>query len=111
MYSQFPEPTTSVLAKTYQSCIIKVETNGEGVMQARVQKWGNSLAVRIPKSFAALSHLGQNTLVEMSVEDGKIILFPIPHPEITLAQLLENVSTENLHRETETDGAVGQEAW
>jgi antitoxin MazE len=80
-------------------------------MQARVQKWGNSLAVRIPKSFASQSHLGQNSVVEMSVEDGKIILLPVMEQETTLAQLLEGVTTANLHSETKTGTAVGQEAW
>jgi len=80
-------------------------------MQARVQKWGNSLAVRIPKSFASQSHLGQNSVVEMSVENGKIILLPILEQETTLTQLLEGVTTENLHSETKTATAVGQEAW
>ena len=79
-------------------------------MQARVQKWGNSLAVRIPKSFASQSHLGQNSVVEMSVENGKIILLPVPE-QTTLAQLLEGITTENLHSETKTGTAVGQEAW
>ncbi len=80
-------------------------------MQARVQKWGNSLAVRIPKSFISQSHLKQNLLVEMSVEDGKIILSPVVEPELTLAQLLEGVSAENLHCEMETGNSVGREAW
>ena len=80
-------------------------------MQARVQKWGNSLAVRIPKSFAAQSHLGQNTLVEMSLENGKIVLVPVLQPEVSLAQLLENVCADNLHGEVETGDAVGQESW
>ena len=80
-------------------------------MQARVQKWGNSLAVRIPKSFASQSHLGQNSVVEMSVENGKIILFPVPQQETTLGQLLEGVTAENLHCEVNTGTAVGQEAW
>lgn len=80
-------------------------------MQARVQKWGNSLAVRIPKSFASQSHLGQNSVVEMSVENGKIILFPVPQQEMTLGQLLEGITTENLHSEMKTGTAVGQEVW
>ena len=80
-------------------------------MQARVQKWGNSLAVRIPKSFASQSHLGQNSIVEMSVENGRIILLPVLEQETTLAQLLEGVTTENLHSETNTGTAVGQETW
>lgn len=80
-------------------------------MQARVQKWGNSLAVRIPKSFALQSHLNQNTVVEMSLEDGKIIILPVLQPEINLAQLLEGVTSENLHQETEAGNSVGREAW
>lgn len=78
-------------------------------MQARVQKWGNSLAVRIPKSFASQSHLNQNSLVDMSVEDGRIILVPVPQPAMTLAGLLEGVTAENLHGETETGASVGAE--
>ena len=42
-------------------------------MQARVQKWGNSLAIRIPKSLATQSHLDQNSFVEMSVEIGEML--------------------------------------
>lgn len=80
-------------------------------MQARVQKWGNSLAVRIPKSFATQSHLGQNTLIEMSLEEGKIVLVPIVQAEVTLEQLLESVSPSNLHGEVETGEAIGKEIW
>ena len=40
-------------------------------MKTRIQKWGNSLALRIPKSFAAETHLEQGTLVEVSLHDGK----------------------------------------
>ena len=80
-------------------------------MQARIQKWGNSLAIRIPKTFASQSHLGQNSVVEMSVENGKIILVPVPEPEMTLAQMLEGITSENLHGETETGTSMGQEVW
>ena len=79
-------------------------------MQARVQKWGNSLAVRIPKSFAVQSNLGQDSLVEMSVENGKIVLLPV-QPEVSLAQLLESVTDENRHEETQTGIVVGRESW
>jgi antitoxin MazE len=80
-------------------------------MQARVQKWGNSLAIRIPKSFAAQSHIDQNSVIEMSVENGRIILLPVAQPKVTLAQLLEGVTQENLHQEVETGASVGQEVW
>jgi antitoxin MazE len=80
-------------------------------MQARVQKWGNSLAVRIPKSFASQSHLAQNSVVEMTVENGRIILLPLSPPGVTLSHLLEGVTTDNLHGETETGTSAGQESW
>ena len=81
-------------------------------MQARVQKWGNSLAVRIPKSFATQSNLGQDSLVEMSIENGKIVLLPIqPEMDMDLAQLLESVTEENRHAETQTGTTVGREIW
>ena len=80
-------------------------------MQARIQKWGNSLAVRIPKTFASQSHLGQDSLVDMSVENGKIILYPVPQPEMTLAQLLGGVTPENIHDEMDTGAPAGLEIW
>ena len=79
-------------------------------MQTRVQKWGNSLAVRIPKSFAAQSQLAQDSLVEMSLEDGKIVLLAVP-TEPSLEQLLEGVTEENRHEEIDTGAIVGREAW
>jgi len=79
-------------------------------VQARIQKWGNSLAVRIPKSFAMQSNLGQDSLVEMSIENGKIVLLPI-QPEMDLAQLLESVTEENRHAETQTGTTIGREIW
>lgn len=80
-------------------------------MQARVQKWGNSLAVRIPKSLAVQSRIGQSSMVEMTVEDGRIVLSPVAQPKVTLAELLEGVEAENLHSEVETGAALGREAW
>lgn len=80
-------------------------------MQTRVQKWGNSLAVRIPKSVAALSHIGQDSILEMSVEDGRIVLLPAVPATFSLEELLEGITPENLHQEADTGASVGQEAW
>ena len=80
-------------------------------MQARIQKWGNSLAVRIPKIFATQSHLRQDSLVEISEENGRIILFPVPQPEITLGEMLNNITPENIHGEISTNSAIGKEIW
>ena len=80
-------------------------------MQTRIQKWGNSLAIRIPKTFATQSHLKQDSLVEISEENGRIILFPVPQSEITLAKLLDDITPENTHGEISTSSAIGKEIW
>ena len=80
-------------------------------MRTRIQKWGNSLALRIPKSFAAETHLEQGTLVEMSLHDGKLLVTPVPQSAITLEELLKHVTPQNLHHEIDTGPAVGGEVW
>jgi len=80
-------------------------------MKARIQKWGNSLALRIPKALAEEVHVRQNTQVEISLVDGKIVVEPIKTPEWTLEDLLEGITEENLHLEVESGPSVGNEIW
>ncbi len=80
-------------------------------MKARVRKWGNRLALRIPKSFAAETQIEQDTLVEVSLLDGKIVVSPVRQPKVTLEQRLANVTEQNLHQELDTGRAVGGEVW
>ena len=80
-------------------------------MKARIQKWGNSLALRIPKSFAIETHLEQGTLVEVSLHDGKLLVTPLSPPAITLEDLLTHVTSQNLHHEVDMGPAVGGEVW
>ncbi len=81
------------------------------MMQARVQRWGNSLAIRIPKPFALEIGLEQNTLVTVSISEGKLLLEPIIEPKYTLEQMLAEVTADNLHHEVDTGQAVGNEVW
>jgi antitoxin MazE len=80
-------------------------------MKTRVQKWGNSLALRIPKSFANEVGLQRETSVEVSLNDGRLIVTPVSKPKPTLKQLLAQISKDNLHREVDTGTAVGNEVW
>ena len=80
-------------------------------MKTRVQKWGNSLALRIPKSFASEVGLDSNSSVEMSLRGGKLIVVPFEKPKLSLRQLLAQVTDENLHHEVDTGSAVGGEVW
>ena len=80
-------------------------------MQIQVQKWGNSLAIRIPKSFATETRLEQGSLLDLTISKGKLVAIPISEPEFTLEDLLAGVSEENLHSEVDTGPAVGREIW
>ena len=80
-------------------------------MWTRVQKWGNSLALRIPRSFAAEARLEQGTPVEVSLVEGKLVVTPLTNPAFTLEQLLAGVTEENLHRAVDTGPAIGHEVW
>ncbi len=80
-------------------------------MKLRIQKWGNSLALRIPKSFAIESKIQQGSTVEVSLESGKIIVFPVAEPDFSLDDLLAEVTAENLHGEIDTGASIGKEAW
>lgn len=79
-------------------------------MRTRIQKWGNSLALRIPKSFAAEAHLQQDSQVEVSLVDGRLVVSPV-EPAFTLEHLLAGVTEQNLHREVDTGPATGNEVW
>ena len=80
-------------------------------MRTRVQKWGNSLAIRIPKSFAVEMDMEQDSPVDVSLADGKLVVAPVQKPKPTLKQLLEQVTEENMHTEVDTGEAVGKEVW
>lgn len=80
-------------------------------MQTKVQMWGNSLALRIPKSFAVEAGIESNMAVDISLEDGKLIIVPIVTLAHTLEHLLAGITDDNLHKEISTGPAVGQEAW
>lgn len=80
-------------------------------MRTRVQKWGNSLGVRIPKVFAREARLAHDSAVEITLVDGKIMVEPVVEPGLTLQQLLADITEQNLHGEVDTGPAVGKETW
>ncbi len=80
-------------------------------MKTRIQKWGNSLALRIPKSFADEVGLQKETSVDVSLADGKLVIATVAEPKPTLRQLLTKITKENMHGEFDTGTAVGKEIW
>lgn len=79
-------------------------------MRTKVQKWGNSLAVRIPKPFAEGAGLRPAAEVELLLENGTLRLTPARR-RWGLRRLLSRVTKQNLHVEVETGPAVGREVW
>ena len=80
-------------------------------MESRIQKWGNSLAVRIPKPFASEVGLHQDDEVELQVKKGKLVITPMKVPLYRLSELLSNITSSNLHSEVDYGLSVGHEAW
>ncbi len=80
-------------------------------MLTKVQKWGNSLALRIPKAFALDAQLDNDSFVEISFVDGQIIIKPIIAPSWSLEELLAGINKSNIHHEVDTGVAVGNEVW
>ena len=77
-------------------------------MQAVVQKWGNSLGIRIPSLYVKEFNLKNGNSVEIIEENGKIVIVP---PKKTLEMMLSKVTMENIHTPIETGLSVGKEEW
>ena len=78
-------------------------------MKAKVQRWGNSLAVRIPKSFAEEVGLEAGTAVDMRLVDEGLLVAPAPDESLSLDDLLDGVTRANLHAEVDAGPSQGRE--
>lgn len=77
-------------------------------MQTVVQKWGNSLGLRIPSLWAKDNNVRSGSKIEVIVEKGKITILP---QKKSLDDMLAMVTPENIHSEVLTGNAVGKEEW
>jgi antitoxin MazE len=80
-------------------------------MQTKIQKWGNSLGLRIPRSFAAEAQVEEGATVDLSVENGRLLVRPLRVRKYSLNVLLRKVNRRNLQGEISTGKAAGREAW
>ena len=81
------------------------------IMRIQIQKWGNSLAFRLPKVFAREVNVRQGSAVELSFAGGKLILTPVSKSSYILKNLLAHVNKRNIHREENFGHSIGQETW
>ena len=80
-------------------------------MTTRVRKWGNSLALRIPKALAESASLTQGTEVALSAAEGRLTVEVVRPEKVSLAELLAGITPENVHAEVDTGAPVGREEW
>ncbi|MGV8125255.1 MAG: AbrB/MazE/SpoVT family DNA-binding domain-containing protein [Candidatus Xenobiia bacterium LiM19] len=80
-------------------------------MRLKVRKWGNSLAIRIPKDIASLSSIHLNTCIEVEVGDKYLVLKPVEEHQPALSDLIEKITHLNLHSEISSGEPQGNEIW
>ncbi len=79
-------------------------------MLTKLQKWGNSLAVRIPRGFAEQLMIQQGSEVDLSLDGDRLVIRP-RRRELSLSELLAQVTDENIHAEVATGEPTGREVW
>lgn len=79
-------------------------------MQTRISKWGNSLAVRLPKLFVDELGLAEGSAVEITVRNGQLILAAAGR-EYALEELVDGITGENRHEESDWGRPQGREGW
>jgi antitoxin MazE len=80
-------------------------------MRVRVERWGNSLAIRIPKSLAENAKVKERMIVDLTIRQGKIIAIMAQKRKRSLKQLLDKVNTKNRHAEIDFAAPIGRESW
>ncbi len=81
-------------------------------MLAKVQKWGNSLALRVPKALAEEIGVGPDSPVELTVRDNALVIEPVrKRAKYDLDRMLDEITPDNLQREISTGDPAGQEVW
>jgi len=76
-------------------------------METNIHKWGNSLGVRIPQHIARKFYLNNGSVVELSIQDDHITIYP---KKYNLADMLEQITEENKH-DIIDNTSEGQEEW
>ena len=79
-------------------------------MNTVIRKWGNSPAVRLPVSVMSAAKLELEQKVQVTVEEGRIIIEPLGRVEYSLEQQVAGITRKNSHEEVGFGAPVGKEA-
>lgn len=80
-------------------------------MEARLQKWGNSVGIRIPSNIMKSLNLKINDVLELKTEENKIIITKTIRKTISLEEKFKVYNGENLAKDFEWDEPQGREIW
>jgi antitoxin MazE len=80
-------------------------------MNTILQKWGNSLAVRIPRTMADEMAVAEGQALELQVKKGRIVIAPATKKRYELSDLVSKMTARNRHGETPSGKPRGRESW
>jgi len=80
-------------------------------MKTEIRKWGNSLAIRIPRSFAEETCLANGSEVDLKLQSGRLVITRTRKKHYDLHSLLARVRASNQHQEMDWGDPVGKEIW
>ena len=79
-------------------------------MKTKIKKWGNSLAVRIPKSFAEEMSLDEGSHVHLSLNDNELVIRAVENRH-DLRKLVGRITKRNRHEVVDLGESAGREEW
>ena len=77
-------------------------------MEGNIQKWGNSLGLRIPMQLAKQLKLHEGSLVAIEIELDRLIIQPAKY---NLGMMLKDITPKNRHHQILNDEQQGNEEW
>ena len=80
-------------------------------MTTKIQQWGNSLAVRLPKEITQKFKLHKGSSVNLFQDTKSILIKPVYKNKITLKELVSKITPENIHKEVDWGKSEGKEIW
>ena len=80
-------------------------------MEISIQKWGNSLALRIPQALAKEAHLKRGGRADLRLLKGNLVIMPLARKQWNLKTILKGVTKKNSYPEIKSGGPVGREIW
>ena len=97
--------------RRYTQCISVIRRSTGARMETKIVRWGNSLGLRIPKSFAEELEVEAGSTIDISVEDGSLVVRPARRGRYELAAMLKAITPGNIHESVETGAPAGREVW